>query len=112
MHDGPKTMWMVILTYQNPRQESLRPRRNEGDSIKHYAIGLKVTKPMVCLRGLYMTEVNAMASHVGPMPARLLDVDLHYQSGWPFRGGARLRQFGALPSDVGAYPSHTLLLAG
>ena len=27
MHDLPKTMWMVILTYQKPRQVSLRPRK-------------------------------------------------------------------------------------
>ena len=27
VHDWPKTMWMVILTYQKPRQGSLRPRK-------------------------------------------------------------------------------------
>ena len=54
--------------------------KNEGGSIKHHAIGLKVMKPMVCVRGLHITEVNAMASHVGSMPATLLDVALHYLS--------------------------------
>ena len=54
--------------------------KNEGGSLKHYAIGLKVTKPMVCVCGRHKTEVNAMASHVGSMPATQLDVALHYLS--------------------------------